>query len=534
MTPPTAAFPITIAPGSPITFSGTSSDDEGLKNVEISLRNNTTRHTLASDGTWSVDNQSGWYRISPVNISGASLQLDLHHAVHPRPGQLHFSVRATDELDLSTSSTNQGRLTINAQIAGDNPPNTTIAPGGTQPPLQVLQSQPGGHGDRRLRSRRRRGQHPRPRQQPLPAGQRHVWRRRSTTHTAVLTPPERGLSTNWTLASTLPAQGDYDVTAIAYDTVGQQDTSTTGATSRYQAYPGDLPPVSTENLFAPANGATFDDARIITSGRFEDDQQMAEVEVAIVNSARSVHELDRNVHQHQRQLARCVHEQPGLAWLELLVHLTGDPERQYTLMVRGVDQHDFITNPPVTRTVIVNSTVPNLPPVASFTYSCNQNMCGFDGRTSTDEDATTLVYSWSFGTNQGNGSGPIPSRTYNRPGTFTVTLTVRDGGNLTATASQTLTIVEPTTNVPPVAVLNAPVCQLLVCNFSSAGTADPNVGDTVSVSWTFGDPGNTSTSTSTSPSRTFTAPGTYTVTLTATDGWGDTHVVTRAVTVTNV
>ena len=42
MTPPTAAFPITIAPGSPITFSGTSSDDEGLKNVEITLRNNTT------------------------------------------------------------------------------------------------------------------------------------------------------------------------------------------------------------------------------------------------------------------------------------------------------------------------------------------------------------------------------------------------------------------------------------------------------------------------------------------------------------
>ena len=79
-----------------------------------------------------------------------------------------------------------------------------------------------------------------------------------------------------------------------------------------------------------------------------------------------------------------------------------------------------------------------------------------------------------------------------------------------------------------------PVCQLLVCNFSSAGTADPNLGDTFSVLWTFGDLENTSTSTSTSPSRTFTAPGTYTVTLTATDGWGDTHVVTRAVTVTNV
>ena len=117
----------------------------------------------------------------------------------------------------------------------------------------------------------------------------------------------------------------------------------------------------------------------------------------------------------------------------------------------------------------------------------------------------------------------------------TVTFTVRDGGNLTATATQTVTIVEPTTNVPPVAVLNPPVCQLLVCNFSSTRTADPNLGDVVvSVLWNFGDPGNTATLTTTNPSRTFTAPGTYTVTLTATDGWGDTHVVTRAVTVTNV
>ncbi len=111
---------------------------------------------------------------------------------------------------------------------------------------------------------------------------------------------------------------------------------------------------------------------------------------------------------------------------------------------------------------------------------------------------------------------------------------MRDEWNLTATPSQTVTIIEPTGNVPPVAGAQPAVVQLLVCNFSSAGTADPNIGDTVTVLWNFGDPGNTTTSTSTSPSRTFTAPGTYTVTLTATDGWGDTHVVTRAVTVTNV
>ena len=30
----------------------------------------------------------------------------------------------------------------------------------------------------------------------------------------------------------------------------------------------------------------------------------------------------------------------------------------------------------------------NNPPVASFTYTCNQNVCTFDGRGSTDENPT--------------------------------------------------------------------------------------------------------------------------------------------------
>ncbi len=45
----------TMAPGSPLTFSGSATDDEGLDNVEISLRNTTTRENLASDGTWGAD-----------------------------------------------------------------------------------------------------------------------------------------------------------------------------------------------------------------------------------------------------------------------------------------------------------------------------------------------------------------------------------------------------------------------------------------------------------------------------------------------
>ena len=68
----------------------------------------------------------------------------------------------------------------------------------------------------------------------------------------------------------MPVDGDYDVVAYAYDTADQQDTSTSGATARYQVFPGDTAPVNVANLFAPAQGATFTQSRIVTSGRFED------------------------------------------------------------------------------------------------------------------------------------------------------------------------------------------------------------------------------------------------------------------------
>ena len=102
-------------------------------------------------------------------------------------------------------------------------------------------------------------------------------------------------------------------------------------------------------------------------------------------------------------------------------------------------------------------------------------MCSFDGRSSTDETPATLTYSWNFG--NGSGSGPVPIRTYTSPGTFTVTLTVRDENNLTGVTSQIVTIVEPAGNLPPIPVISPPVCTARVCNFSSASSTDPNTGD---------------------------------------------------------
>ena len=47
-------------------------------------------------------------------------------------------MRATDEIGLTTSSTNQGRLTINAQVAGDASPNGLLSFTGTDASIETL------------------------------------------------------------------------------------------------------------------------------------------------------------------------------------------------------------------------------------------------------------------------------------------------------------------------------------------------------------------------------------------------------------
>ncbi|HUV47376.1 MAG TPA: PKD domain-containing protein, partial [Actinomycetes bacterium] len=127
-------------------------------------------------------------------------------------------------------------------------------------------------------------------------------------------------------------------------------------------------------------------------------------------------------------------------------------------------------------------------------------------------------------------SGPVPTRVYNRPGTYTPTLTVRDEWNASSEVFTlpAITITEPSGNVAPTAQI-AFNCIALTCATSSAGSADPNAGDTISYLWDFGD--GTATSTSSSPSHTYASPGPYTLTLTVTDGWGKYTTVTRVVTV---
>jgi len=534
MVPPTSAQTVVVSPGSPITFAGTATDDESLTNVEITLRNSTTRENLGSDGTWGTDVIAGSYRISPVDINASSYNWSYTTPFNLKAGTYSFTVRANDELGLSTSSTNQGRLTISAQVPGDAPPNgllnvTGTILGGQSLHLDLAGTATDDLGVREVLVSLRDRDTSRYLQPNSSMGTAFA------TRPAVLQTPD-ATSTNWTLPVDLPTEGDWEVTAFAYDTAGQQDTSTTGATARYRIYPGDTPPVLTENLLAPSEGTVFAEGRIFVSGRAEDDRAMQRVEIGIVNASGFYLQSNGTFGTTTTASWRTAFlNSPGTPGSNFSYTTPVVPPGAYTVRVRGVDNHDQATAIPSERHVTVTHPEGNTAPVANFTVSCNQNVCTYDGRSSTDENAATLTYAWNYG--NGTGSGPLPTRTYTSANTYTVTLTVKDEWGLTsAPATQTVTIVEPTNNVAPTPVINQPACSNLACNFSGVGSADPNVGDTFTYLWNFGynnpTTGVPATSTSSAPAHTFPAAGAYTVTLTTTDGWRKANSVTRQVTVT--
>ena len=523
MLPPTSVQPLTVSPGQPITFAGSANDDDALAAVYITLRNNTTGERLAADGSWGSAVTAGNYRVSPVNLNQPSFNWSYTTPFNLTPGQYSFTVGAVDDIGLSTSSNNQGRLTINAVIPGDNPPDARISPTGTITGLQTLHLDLAGTATdgQGVASVKLLIEEEDSSRYLTPNGQLTGL---FTTIDAVMASPG-ATSTTWSYSVNLPIQGDWRITVSAVDTSGQVDPSTSGATARYPIYPGDQPPVMNESLLAPIEGTEFPDGKIFVSGRAEDDQAMQRVEVAVVNAAGQYMNSSGGFTSTSASWRTAFLNSPGTPGSNFSYTTPVIPPGAYTVRVRAVDQHDFVGAIYERHATVTHP--PNNPPVASFTASCVENKCTYDARSSTDENAASLTYSWNFG--NGSGSGALPTRTYTSANTYTVTLTVRDEWGITATATTTVTIVEPSNNVAPIPVINPPACAALRCNFSSVGTDDPNDGDTFNTRWEWGDA--TAGSNSSAPSHTFPGAGTYTVTLTSTDGWGKVATITRQVTV---
>ena len=95
--------------------------------------------------------------------------------------------------------------------------------------------------------------------------------------------------------------------------------------------------------------------------------------------------------------------------------------------------------------VTVTDPVPdNTPPTASFTDSCTELACSFDGSSSSDSDGTVASYAWSFG--DGNaGTGSTASHNYAAAGTYSVQLTVTDNDGASNSTSSSVTVSETPT-----------------------------------------------------------------------------------------
>ena len=525
MTPPFAVPAVVVSPGSPITFSGTATDDGNLQNVEVSLRNTTTRENLAADGTWGIV-PAGQHRISPPGIGASTYNWTYTTPFNLTPGTYSFTVRATDTDQLITASANQGRLTINAQIPGDSPPDGLLTPPTPPTPpattaslhLDLAGTATDDHGVQSMRVAfldNSTGRYVQPDGTSASA---------FATINANLASPG-STNTAWTLPINLPSGGDYSITAWAWDTAGQQDPVTTGATARYTVWPGDALPTFDATLGAPVDGATFDQGRIVVTGRALDDISIARVETGIVNSLGQYMSATGTFTSTVPSWRTAFLNSPGSLGSNFSYTTPVVPPGTYTVLVRPTDHHAQIGVVRSNVGIVVTQPA-NLPPVALATVSCAQNVCTFDGRTSTDENPSALTYAWVFGTTQGTATGPVPVKTFTAPGTFPVTLTVKDEWNLTALTTFNVTIAEPAGNLAPVPTFTTS-CIALACGTSSVGTVDANVGDVISYLWNWGD--GTANTTLTPGLHTYLVPGTYTITLTTADGWLKSASTTRQV-----
>jgi PKD repeat protein len=172
---------------------------------------------------------------------------------------------------------------------------------------------------------------------------------------------------------------------------------------------------------------------------------------------------------------------------------------------------------------------PNQPPVARFTFSCNNTtrVCSFNGTASSD-DVGVVSYAWSFGDGL-IGTGATSSHSYAAAGSYQVTLKVTDGGGLTNSLTKTVTLTTGT-NRPPVAAWTVS-CQPApahACSFNGTGSRDPD-GSIVAYQWT--NAGGTTLSALPTFARTFSKSVTVTWTLTVTDNGGKTGILTRTFTV---
>jgi PKD repeat protein len=139
----------------------------------------------------------------------------------------------------------------------------------------------------------------------------------------------------------------------------------------------------------------------------------------------------------------------------------------------------------------------------------------FDASTSEGE---ITAYEWNFGNGQ-TGSGVTATTSYREPGTYIVTLTVRDQFGRGDTAATSLTVSGGTAPSPAFTFSPTGPVDDQVVFFNASTSTVPAGRRIVSYRWDFGD-GTRVTTSSATTSHVFRNPGTYRVTLTVRDDTG--------------
>jgi len=85
-------------------------------------------------------------------------------------------------------------------------------------------------------------------------------------------------------------------------------------------------------------------------------------------------------------------------------------------------------------------TTTNAPPVAAFTVTCTELVCGYNASASSNPDDGFAYFLWQFGDGQ-PAYGATVTHTYRDPGAYAVTLTVADSAGQQGSASQTIKVV---------------------------------------------------------------------------------------------
>lgn len=165
------------------------------------------------------------------------------------------------------------------------------------------------------------------------------------------------------------------------------------------------------------------------------------------------------------------------------------------------------------------------PTVASFTAD-DSTICRFTSVNFTNTSVPlTATLLWNFGDPasgiNNTSTLPNPAHFYTTAGTYTVTLTISNGG---CTSSQTMTVL-----VRPNPLTNFTVADFNSCEIPFTASFTDTVSNIATWNWTFGDPasGASNTSTLQNPTHTYNSFGIYDVKLVVVDIYGCTDSINR-------